>query len=141
MKNNTVSNPYAQQVLAQGRDLSNAPAPKREYPRTVGLRTFQTEEEYQEALADFLNGYWYQLGNRPLWTPSAEPMPYHCLMNKTEMFNSALESLQQFIMETDADWCMVYDFMEAQVGTLTEPQWDEVEMLYFNYNNDTRFWV
>ena len=66
-------------------------------------------------------------------------MPYHSLMNKTEMFNSALESLQQFIMETDADWCMVYDFMEAQVGTLTEPQWDEVEMLYFNYNNDTRY--
>ena len=66
-------------------------------------------------------------------------MPYHCLMNKTEMFNSALESLPQFIMETDADWCMVYDFMEAQVGTLTEPQWDEVEMLYFNYNNDTRY--
>ena len=60
-----VSNPYAQQVLAQGRDLSNAPAPKREYPRTIGLRTFQTEEEYQEALADFLNGYWNQLGNRP----------------------------------------------------------------------------
>ena len=66
-------------------------------------------------------------------------MPYHSLMNKTEMFNSALESLPQFIMETDADWCMVYDFMEAQVGTLTEPQWDEVEMLYFNYNNDTRY--
>lgn len=66
-------------------------------------------------------------------------MPYHTLMNKTEMFNSALESLPQFIMETDADWCMVYDFMEAQVGTLTEPQWDEVEMLYFNYNNDTRY--
>ena len=52
-----VSNPYAQQVLAQGRDLSNAPAPKREYPRTIGLRTFQTEEEYNEAVADFLNGY------------------------------------------------------------------------------------
>ena len=54
---NKTTNPYAQQVIAQGRDLSNAPAPKREYPRTIGLRTFQTEEEYQEALADFLNGY------------------------------------------------------------------------------------
>ena len=57
MMNQTTSNPYAQQVLAQGRDLSNAPAPKREYPRTIGLRTFQTEEEYNEAIADFLNGY------------------------------------------------------------------------------------
>jgi hypothetical protein len=27
------------------------------YPRTIGLRTFQTEEEYNEAVADFLNGY------------------------------------------------------------------------------------
>ena len=67
-------------------------------------------------------------------------MPYHYLMNKTEMFNSALESLQQFIMETDADWCMVYDFMEAQVGTLTEPQWDEVEMLYWQHGlEDKRY--
>ena len=57
MKNNTVSNPYAQQVLAQGRDLSNAPARKREFPCTIGARTFETEAEYQEALADFLNGY------------------------------------------------------------------------------------
>ena len=60
-------------------------------------------------------------------------------MNKTEMFNSALESLQQFIMEMDADWCMVYDFMEAQVGSLTESQWDEVEMVYHNYNMDSRY--
>ena len=54
---NQTSNPYAQQVLAQGRDLSNAPARKREFPCTIGLRTFETEEEYNEALADFLNGY------------------------------------------------------------------------------------
>ena len=54
---NKTTNPYAQQVLAQGRDLSNAPAPKREFPCTIGARTFETEAEYQEALADFLNGY------------------------------------------------------------------------------------
>ena len=66
-------------------------------------------------------------------------MPYHSLMNKTEMFNSALESLQQFIMETDADWCMVYDFMEAQVGTLTDAQWDKVGEVYEPLMNDTRF--
>ena len=57
MMNQTTSNPYAQQVLAQGRDLSNAPAPKRQFPCTIGARTFETEAEYQEALADFLNGY------------------------------------------------------------------------------------
>ena len=60
-------------------------------------------------------------------------------MIKNEMLNAVLETLPQFIMETDADWCMVYDFMEAQVGKLTEEQWDEVEMVYYNYNMDSRY--
>ena len=51
------ANPYAQQILAKGRDLPTAPAPKREFPCTIGARIFNTEEEYNEALADFLNGY------------------------------------------------------------------------------------
>jgi hypothetical protein len=49
-------NPYAQQILDKGRDLPTTPAPKAQYPRTIGHRTFQTEAEYREALADFLNG-------------------------------------------------------------------------------------
>ena len=57
MIKSNVSNPYAQQILAKGRDLPTAPAPKREFPCTIGSRTFETEAEYQEALADFLNGY------------------------------------------------------------------------------------
>jgi len=52
----TTSNPYAQQILAKGRDLPTAPAPKADYPRTIGARTFATEAEYKEALHDFLNG-------------------------------------------------------------------------------------
>ena len=55
------------------------------------------------------------------------------------MFNSALASLPQFIMETDADWGMVYDFMEAQVGDLTDAQWDEVGEVYKEYMTDTRY--
>ena len=68
-------------------------------------------------------------------------MPYCLLMaiHNSEMFNSVLESLHQFCIEMDADWCMVYDYMEAHLGTLTEEQWDEVEMVYFNYNNDSRY--
>jgi hypothetical protein len=53
----TTTNPYTAQVIAQGREPSKAPAPKRTFPCTIGLRTFETEEAYQEALADFLNGY------------------------------------------------------------------------------------
>ena len=51
------SNPYTQQVLDKGRDLPKASASKRTFPCTIGYRTFNTEAEYQEALADFLNGY------------------------------------------------------------------------------------
>ena len=53
---NKTNNPYAQQVLAQGRDLSNAPARKREFPCTIHGRVFETENDYQEAMVDFLNG-------------------------------------------------------------------------------------
>ena len=80
-----------------------------------------------------------RLRDCPSWTPDAEPIPYHTLMTQNAMFNSALESLQQFIEEMDADWCMVYDFMEAQVGKLTEEQWDEVEAVYNPYLNDSRY--
>jgi len=58
---------------------------------------------------------------------------------QTELFNSALQSLPQFCEEMDADWCMVYDFMEAQVGTLTDAQWDEVEKVYNPFLNDSRY--
>jgi hypothetical protein len=55
------------------------------------------------------------------------------------MFYSALQSLPQFIEEMDADWGMVYDFMEAQVGTLTDAQWEEVEAVYQPFMNDSRY--
>jgi len=60
-------------------------------------------------------------------------------MNKTEMFNSALESLPQFIMETDADWGMVYDFMESQCGDLKDYHWEDVAEVYKEFNNDSRY--
>ena len=58
---------------------------------------------------------------------------------KTELFNSTLQSLPQFIEEMDADWCMIYDHMEAQCGELTEEQWDEVEKVYHPFLNDSRY--
>jgi hypothetical protein len=49
-------NPYTAQLAAQGKEPSTAPAPKKVFPCTIGARTFETEAEYKEALADFLNG-------------------------------------------------------------------------------------
>ena len=55
------------------------------------------------------------------------------------MFTSALESLPQFIMETDADWGMVYDFMESQCGELRDEHWEDVAEVYKEFNNDLRY--
>ena len=56
MKN---KNPYVQTLLEKGYTVAETrkPAAKRQFPCTIGARTFQTEEEYLEALHDFLNGY------------------------------------------------------------------------------------
>ena len=59
-------------------------------------------------------------------------------MTKTET-TEILETLPQFIQEMDADWCMVYDFIEAQVGRLTDAEWDEVAKVYELFNNDYRY--
>ena len=61
------------------------------------------------------------------------------LVQQSKMFTSALESLPQFIMETDADWCMVYDFMESQCGDLKDYQWKDVAEVYEEFNNDSRY--
>jgi hypothetical protein len=50
------NNPYEQQILAKGRDLPTAPAPKADYPRTIHGRTFETEADYIDAIYDMLNG-------------------------------------------------------------------------------------
>jgi len=50
------SNPYELQILAKGRDLPTAPAPAQQFPKTIYGRTFETKADYDEAVADFLNG-------------------------------------------------------------------------------------
>lgn len=49
------NNPYAQQILAKGRDLPTPQPSTRQVPARFADR-FATYEEYQEAMADFLNG-------------------------------------------------------------------------------------
>jgi hypothetical protein len=55
MKNN---NPYVQTLLEKGYTEAECrtPAPKKQFPLTMYGRTFLTEEDYNEAIADFLNG-------------------------------------------------------------------------------------
>ena len=54
------NNPYEQTLLQKGYSLREIRQTKsirtRTFPLTIHGRTFQTEEEYNEALYDFLNG-------------------------------------------------------------------------------------
>ena len=50
------NNPYVQQLIAQGDEPSNKPANLGEFPKTVYGRTFETREEYLEAIHEFMNG-------------------------------------------------------------------------------------
>jgi len=59
--NKTTSNPYEQQILAKGRDLPKAQPATGKVPARFADR-FATFEEYQEAMADFLNGMWQSTG-------------------------------------------------------------------------------
>mgnify|MGYP003121360901 CR=1 FL=1 len=54
-------NPYMQQLVEQGYDRQDIEVAasaflRKSFPYTICGRTFQTEEEYNEAIHDFLNG-------------------------------------------------------------------------------------
>lgn len=55
-----MSNVYEDYIVQKGYTVAEtrqtASKVKRTFPCTIGARTFDTEEEYQEALADYLNG-------------------------------------------------------------------------------------
>lgn len=58
---NKTNNPYVATLIEMGydeQDCRNVAAAGLDatYPRTIHGRTFQTKAEYDEALADFLNG-------------------------------------------------------------------------------------
>lgn len=53
--NKTTSNPYETYILSKGRDLPTATKSDRKVPALFADR-FATYEEYEEAMADFLNG-------------------------------------------------------------------------------------
>ena len=54
----TQDNPYVQTLLEKGYTERECrrPAARKTFPLTVGYRTFETQAEYDEAMADFLNG-------------------------------------------------------------------------------------
>ena len=55
------------------------------------------------------------------------------------IFNSALKTLPSYIKSNDADWGMVYDYMESTCGDLKDYHWEEVAEVYRYYMNDSRY--
>lgn len=55
------------------------------------------------------------------------------------MFQRALKSLPDYIQGTDADWGMVYDYMEGMCGDLKDYHWEEVAEVYRYYMQDSRY--
>jgi hypothetical protein len=49
-------NTYTDQIKSQGKDPVNKPAKLGEFPKTIYGKTFETKEEYLEAIHDFMNG-------------------------------------------------------------------------------------
>jgi len=56
--NNAMQNVYTDYIQEKGFTVAECyrPAAKQQFPKTIHGRTFFTEEEYNEAMADFLNG-------------------------------------------------------------------------------------
>ena len=81
------------------------------------------------------------IGEVAHYMSTAPKIVYCSLMSKNEidLFYSALQSLPQFCQETDADWGMVYDFMESQCGDLKDYHWEEVSEVYKEFMNDSRY--
>jgi hypothetical protein len=57
----TNANPYVQTLIEMGYDKQDclnvaAAGQSATYPRTIYGRTFETEADYNEAIADFING-------------------------------------------------------------------------------------
>ena len=63
----THSNPYVQNLIEMGYDekdcqmVADAGRQKVTYPRNIHGRIFETEAEYKQALADFINGLWIKV--------------------------------------------------------------------------------
>ena len=57
----TIVNPYVENLVQMGYDrkdceIASKMFTKKEFPYTIHGRTFQTEEEYNEAIHEFMNG-------------------------------------------------------------------------------------
>ena len=122
---NKTQNPYAQQILAKGRDLPTATKSDRKVPARFADR-FATYEEYQEAMADFLNGMWQSTRCHITACNCLQNLQQYIQDQKTQKMATPIFSIspemQQswddlmgqmiaFVNDTNADVDMAYDWV------------------------------
>ena len=59
-----IHNPYVETLVEMGYDrqdveVASTMFQKKEFPYTIHGRTYNTEEEYNEAIHEFMNGMWW----------------------------------------------------------------------------------
>ena len=100
---NKTNNPYAQQILAKGRDLPTPQPSTRQVPARFADR-FATYEEYQEAMADFLNGMW-QSPYCPQPVDFPPDLCNHTYMAQTSFRNGDSYGMyDRYTTREDGDW-------------------------------------
>ena len=60
----TITNPYVENLVQMGYDRKDVETAstmfqKKTFPYTIHGRTYQTEEEYNDAIHEFMNGMWH----------------------------------------------------------------------------------
>ena len=81
----TIHNPYVATLVEMGYDEADcqtvaAAGVKKTFPLNIHGRIFDTQEEYDEALHDFLNGLWLLLG------------PWNCISSMNTTFSVRFDS-------------------------------------------------
>ena len=75
-KQMTIHNPYVENLVQMGYDRKDVETAstmfqKKTFPYTIHGRTYQTEEEYNDAIHEFMNGMWQSTK----WHTTSRPDP------------------------------------------------------------------
>ena len=113
MMNKENNNPYAAYILSKARDLPTAQPCTRQVPDRFANR-FSTYEEYQEAMADFLNGMWRL--TRCTLTLAIPPNPCNdTIMNKTT-YSDDMNTIADIVLDSNG----IYASDERLAGIAAE---------------------
>ena len=116
----TITNPYVENLVQMGYDrkdceIASKMFTKKEFPYTIHGRTYQTEEEYNEAIHEFMNGMW-QSTKWHLRGIQRPPMPYNKDIRGRETNPTKLHSILSSCVRSKPKWTLLS--LTARTGNL-----------------------